>query len=98
MLKQAPILLLDEATSALDTETEMAIQAAVVRLLRDRTIIAVAHRLSTLTAFDRILVIDQGRIVEDGSIRELRRAGGLFEQMWQLQAEGLADDFAMDAA
>ena len=98
MLKLAPILLLDEVTSALDTETEMAIQAAVVRLLRDRTIIAVAHRLSTLTAFDRILVIDQGRIVEDGSIRELRRAGGLFEQMWQLQAEGLADDFAMDAA
>ena len=98
MLKPAPILLLDEVTSALDTETEMAIQAAVVRLLRDRTIIAVAHRLSTLTAFDRILVIDQGRIVEDGSIRELRRAGGLFEQMWQLQAEGLADDFAMDAA
>jgi ATP-binding cassette subfamily B protein len=98
LLKRAPILLLDEATSALDTETEMAIQAAVVRVMRDRTVIAVAHRLSTLTAFDRILVVDEGRIVEDGTIRELRQAGGLFEQMWQLQAEGLADEPAMDAA
>ena len=98
LLKRAPILLLDEATSALDTETEMAIQAAVVRVMRDRTVIAVAHRLSTLTAFDRILVIDEGRIVEDGTIRELRQAGGLFEQMWQLQAEGLAGEPAMDAA
>jgi ATP-binding cassette subfamily B protein len=98
LLKRAPILLLDEATSALDTETEMSIQAAVVRVMRDRTVISVAHRLSTLTAFDRILVISDGRIVEDGTIRQLRQAGGLFEQMWQLQAEGLTDTLVMDVA
>ncbi|MBB2960964.1 ATP-binding cassette subfamily B protein [Methylobacterium sp. R2-1] len=98
LLKQAPILLLDEATSALDTETEMAIQAAIVRLMRERTVIAVAHRLSTLTAFDRILVVSDGRIVEDGTVRQLRQAGGLFEEMWRLQAEGLSDESVMDAA
>ncbi|CAO4164192.1 ABC transporter ATP-binding protein [Methylorubrum extorquens] len=98
LLKQAPILLLDEATSALDTETEMAIQAAIVRLMRERTVIAVAHRLSTLTAFDRILVVSEGRIVEDGTVRQLRQAGGLFEEMWRLQAEGLSDESVMNAA
>ena len=97
LLKQAPILLLDEATSALDTETEMAIQTAIVRLMRERTVIAVAHRLSTLTAFDRILVVSDGRIVEDGAVRQLRQAGGLFEEMWRLQAEGLSDESVMDA-
>ncbi|CAO4155411.1 ABC transporter ATP-binding protein [Methylorubrum extorquens] len=97
LLKQAPILLLDEATSALDTETEMAIQTAIVRLMRERTVIAVAHRLSTLTAFDRILVVSDGRIVEDGTVRQLRQAGGLFEEMWRLQAEGLSDESVMDA-
>ncbi|AWN37162.1 ABC transporter ATP-binding protein [Methylobacterium radiodurans] len=98
ILKRAPILLLDEATSALDTETEMAIQAALVRIMRDRTVIAVAHRLSTLTTFDRILVVEGGRIVEDGTIRQLREANGLFEEMWRLQAEGLSDAGVMDAA
>ncbi|AWN55324.1 ABC transporter ATP-binding protein [Methylobacterium sp. 17Sr1-1] len=98
LLKAAPILLLDEATSALDTETEMAIQAAIVRLMRDHTVIAVAHRLSTLTAFDRILVVSDGRIVEDGTVRDLREAGGLFAQMWELQAEGLSADVVMDVA
>jgi len=91
-LKDAPIILLDEATSALDTESEMAIQAALVRIMRARTVIAVAHRLSTLTSFDRILVIDQGRVVEDGTAADLRRQGGLFERMWRLQAEGLPVD------
>jgi ATP-binding cassette subfamily B protein len=88
-LKAAPITILDEATSALDTESEMEIQRTLVRLMRGRTMIAVAHRLSTLTTFDRILVVADGRIVEDGSIQELRRRGGLFERMWRLQAEGL---------
>ncbi|KQP31455.1 ABC transporter ATP-binding protein [Methylobacterium sp. Leaf100] len=88
-LKDAPIILLDEATSALDTESEMAVQAALVRIMRRRTVVAVAHRLSTLTGFDRILVIDQGRVVEDGSPAALRGAGGVFARMWQLQAEGL---------
>ena len=71
LLKDAPILLLDEATSALDTESEMAIQAALDRLMRGRTVIAIAHRLSTLSSFDRIIVMDQGRIVDDGSPDEL---------------------------
>ncbi|WP_274533782.1 ABC transporter ATP-binding protein [Methylobacterium sp. Leaf112] len=88
-LKDAPIILLDEATSALDTESEMAVQAALVRIMRRRTVVAVAHRLSTLTGFDRILVIDQGRVVEDGSPAALRGAGGVFARMWQLQADGL---------
>jgi len=88
-LKDAPIILFDEATSALDTESEMAIQAALVEIMRTRTVVAVAHRLSTLTSFDRILVIDQGRVVEDGTATDLRRAGGVFAQMWRLQAEGL---------
>jgi ATP-binding cassette subfamily B protein len=97
-LKDAPIIILDEATSALDTESEMEIQRALVRLMRNRTVIAVAHRLSTLTAFDRILVVNEGRVVEDGTVGDLRRQGGLFEKMWQLQAEGLSSDDLMNAA
>jgi ATP-binding cassette, subfamily B, bacterial len=88
-LKDAPILILDEATSALDTESEMRIQQNIVELLEGRTVIAVAHRLSTLAAFDRILVIEEGRIAEEGNARELRRSGQLFERMWRLQADGL---------
>ncbi len=90
-LKNAPILLLDEATSALDTESELEIQRSITRLEPARTVIAVAHRLSTLAAFDRIIVIDQGRIVEDGSPGELRRRGSVFRTLWRLQANGLAD-------
>jgi ABC-type Na+ transport system ATPase subunit NatA len=88
-LKDAPILILDEATSALDTESEMRIQQNIVELLEGRTVIAVAHRLSTLAAFDRILVVEDGRIAEEGSARELRQSGRLFERMWRLQADGL---------
>jgi ATP-binding cassette subfamily B protein len=98
-LKDASIIILDEATSALDTESEMEIQRALVRLMRDRTVIAVAHRLSTLTAFDRILVMKGGSVAEDGTAAELRRRGGLFDRMWRLQAEGLSlDEAAEDAA
>jgi ATP-binding cassette subfamily B protein len=98
-LKDAPIIILDEATSALDTESEMEVQRALVRLMRDRTVIAVAHRLSTLTAFDRIVVMMGGRIVEDGMAAELRQQRGLFDRMWRLQAEGLSlDEIATDAA
>ena len=89
ILKDAPNLILDEATSALDTESEMRIQQNVVELLGGRTVIAVAHRLSTLTAFDRILVVENGRIAEEGSARELRQSGRLFERMWRLQSDGL---------
>jgi ATP-binding cassette subfamily B protein len=85
-LKDAPIILLDEATSALDTESEMEIQRALVHLMRDRTVIAVAHRLSTLTVFDRIIVMNEGRVVEDGTMSELRHRGGPFERMWRMQA------------
>jgi ATP-binding cassette subfamily B protein len=91
-LKDAPIIILDEATSALDTESEMKIQRSLVRLMRGRTVIAVAHRLSTLTSFDRIIVVKGGQIVEDGTAMELRQRGGLFDTMWRLQAEGLSMD------
>ncbi|UVF21669.1 ABC transporter ATP-binding protein/permease [Microvirga terrae] len=95
-LKDAPIIILDEATSALDTESEMEIQRSLVRLMRGRTVIAVAHRLSTLTAFDRIVVVKGGEIVEDGTAAELRQRGGLFDTMWRLQAEGLSVDEAAE--
>jgi len=97
-LKDAPVIIFDEATSALDTESEMEIQDNLVRIMRARTVISVAHRLSTLATFDRILVIEEGRIVEDGTAAELRRAGGLFDRMWRLQAEGLSADPVQYAA
>jgi ATP-binding cassette subfamily B protein len=91
-LKMAPIIVLDEATSALDTETEMKIQRALLDLPWSCTVVAVAHRLSTVAAFDRVIVMDKGRIVEDGPTKELRREGRLFERMWRLQAEGLSSE------
>jgi ATP-binding cassette, subfamily B, bacterial len=90
LLKSAPILLLDEATSALDSESEVLVQRALAGLMRGRTVLAIAHRLSTLSAMDRIIVLDQGRIVEDGRPAELRRRGGPFESLWRMQAESLA--------
>ena len=93
ILKDAPILLLDEATSALDSESEILVQRALARLMRGRTVLAIAHRLSTLSAMDRIIVLDQGRIVEDGKPADLRRRGGLFEALWRMQA----DSFTLDA-
>jgi len=90
ILKNAPIIILDEATSALDTESEMLIQRAVAELTRARTVLAVAHRLSTLAGFDRIVVLVDGRIVEDGSPAQLRRRGGVFEGLWRRQADSLS--------
>lgn len=87
-LKDAPILILDEATSALDTQSEAEIQAALNDLVRNRTVVAVAHRLSTLSSFDRIIVLRDGHIVEDGPPQELRSRGGPFEALWRMQAEG----------
>jgi ATP-binding cassette subfamily B protein len=84
-LCDAPIILLDEATSALDTESEQAIQAALTRLFRGRTVIAIAHRLSTLNAFDRIVVLDKGRIVEQGPPGELLRHQGAYSRMYVRQ-------------
>jgi ATP-binding cassette, subfamily B, bacterial len=95
-LKNAPIIVLDEATSALDTESEREIQRALADLMRGRTVLAVAHRLSTLSSFDRIIVLINGRIVEDGSPLELRRRGGTFDALWRLQAEGFSLDGAPD--
>ncbi len=87
-LKDAPILILDEATSALDSRSEDEIQRALLRLMRGRTVIAVAHRLSTVSSFDRVIVMVDGRIVEDAAPDQLRRSNGVYAQMWQLQAEG----------
>jgi ATP-binding cassette, subfamily B, bacterial len=95
-LKNAPIIILDEATSALDTESEREIQYALAELMRGRTVLAVAHRLSTLSSFDRIIVLMDGRIVEDGTPLELRRRGGTFHALWRLQAEGFSFDGAAD--
>jgi ATP-binding cassette, subfamily B, bacterial len=85
LLKNAPILLLDEATSALDSDSERAIQAALDRLMHGRTVIAIAHRLSTLQRFDRIIVMDQGRIIDDGSPGELAARPGPYRELLRNQ-------------
>jgi ATP-binding cassette subfamily B protein len=84
-LMDAPIVVLDEATSSLDTESEQSIQEALSRLFKGRTVIAIAHRLSTLDAFDRIVVLERGRIVEDGSPRRLLQTRGLYSRMYGRQ-------------
>jgi ATP-binding cassette subfamily B protein len=84
-LKNAPILILDEATSALDTASETKVQMALDDLMRGRTVLAVAHRLSTVARFDRILVLQAGTIVQDGSPDELRHRKGPFQTLWQAQ-------------
>jgi ATP-binding cassette subfamily B protein len=86
-LMDAPIVLLDEATSALDTESEQSIQEALARLFRGRTVIAIAHRLSTLDSFDRIVVLDRGRIVEDGPPRGLLQTKGIYSRMYGRQGQ-----------
>jgi ATP-binding cassette subfamily B protein len=88
MLKNAPVLLLDEATSALDSRSEAEIQAALARLMVGRTVVAVAHRLSTVAAFDRIIVLVDGRIVEDGPPGVLIARGGVYTSLWRMQAQG----------
>ena len=88
MLKNAPILLLDEATSALDSEVEAAIQHSLYRLMEGKTVVAIAHRLSTIAAMDRLVVMDEGRIVEQGSHAELLAAGGLYARLWAHQSGG----------
>ncbi|GAA2842479.1 ATP-binding cassette subfamily B multidrug efflux pump [Aminobacter aminovorans] len=99
MLKDAPILILDEATSALDSEVEAAIQENLYRLMEGKTVIAIAHRLSTIAAMDRLVVMDKGRIVEQGSHDELVARGGIYASLWQRQSGGfLLDDVAADAA
>lgn len=87
-LKDAPILVLDEATSALDSEVEAAIQEHLLQLMEGKTVIAIAHRLSTIAAMDRLVVIDKGRIVEEGSHDELAKGGGLYADLWRRQSGG----------
>jgi len=93
MLKDAPILLLDEATSALDSEVETAIQTNLYRLMQGKTVVAIAHRLSTIAAMDRLVVLDKGRIVEEGDHRTLLARDGLYARLWAHQSGGfLAED------
>ena len=87
-LKDAPILVLDEATSALDSEVEASIQAALDKVMQGKTVLAIAHRLSTIAAMDRIIVMDRGRIVEQGSHAELLAQGGLYARYWNRQSGG----------
>ena len=90
LLRDAPILLLDEATSALDAESERLVQGALDRLMEGRTTLVIAHRLATIRQADRIIVMDGGRIVEQGNHTTLLAAGGLYARLARLQFEGLA--------
>jgi ATP-binding cassette, subfamily B, multidrug efflux pump len=88
MLKDAPILLLDEATSALDSEVEAVIQGSLYRLMEGKTVIAIAHRLSTIAAMDRLIVLDEGKIIEEGSHQALLKQNGLYAALWEHQSGG----------
>jgi ATP-binding cassette subfamily B multidrug efflux pump len=88
ILKNAPILVLDEATSALDSEVEAAIQEQLADLMEGKTVIAIAHRLSTIARMDRLVVLDKGRIVEEGSHAQLLQQGGAYAKLWQRQSGG----------
>ncbi len=92
MLKNAPILVLDEATSALDSESESLIQDALWKLMQNRTAIVIAHRLSTIQKMDRILVMSEGKIVEQGSHKELILQGGVYADLWAHQSGGFMED------
>ena len=98
MLKDAPILIMDEATSALDSEVEQAIQENLFRLMEGKTVIAIAHRLSTIAALDRLIVLDKGRIVEDGSHASLIAKGGIYAKLWEHQSGGFLGLDAAEAA
>ena len=85
ILREAPLLLLDEATSSLDAESETLVKDALERLMTDRTTLVIAHRLATVLSCDRILVMDAGRIVEQGTHEKLAAAGGLYARLARLQ-------------
>ena len=88
ILKNAPILVLDEATSALDSEVEAAVQDTLYTMMQDKTVLAIAHRLSTIAQMDKIVVLDQGRIIEQGSHSALLAQGGLYARLWARQSGG----------
>jgi len=92
ILKNAPILLLDEATSALDSESEVEIQKALRELMKGKTVIAIAHRLSTLREMDRIIVLESGKIAEEGTHEQLVAGSGIYSQLWAHQAGGFLQD------
>ncbi len=95
LLKDAPILILDEATSALDSEIEAAIRGNLYKLMRGKTVIAIAHRLSTIAAMDRLVVLDEGRIIEEGTHTALVAKNGLYAHLWGHQSGGfLGEDVA----
>jgi ATP-binding cassette subfamily B multidrug efflux pump len=95
LLKDAPILILDEATSALDSEVEAAIQQSLYQLMEGKTVIAIAHRPSTIAAMDRLIIIDDGEIIEQGSHQELIAQQGIYAQLWAHQTGGfIAEDFS----
>ena len=89
ILRDAPLLLLDEATSSLDAESETQVAAALAKLMQQRTTIVIAHRLATVLSCDRILVVDEGRIVEEGTHQTLVAAGGLYARLARLQFQGV---------
>lgn len=91
-MKNAPILVLDEATSALDSESEKLIQASLEELMKNRTSIVIAHRLSTIAKLDRIIVLDNGRIVEDGTHAELIQKNGTYAALWNHQSGGFIEE------
>ncbi|ORT48552.1 multidrug ABC transporter ATP-binding protein [Vibrio sp. qd031] len=92
LLKDAPLLILDEATSALDSEVESAIQESLNELMQGKTVIAIAHRLSTIAAMDRLIVLDKGKIVEEGTHQQLIKGSGIYAQLWQHQTGGFIGD------
>ncbi|MBP7243504.1 ATP-binding cassette domain-containing protein, partial [Amaricoccus sp.] len=91
ILKNAPVLVLDEATSALDSEVEAAIQDTLDTVMEGKTVIAIAHRLSTIARMDRIVVLDDGRIAEEGTHDALLARGGLYARFWRRQSGGFLD-------
>src|SRR3977135_1517967 len=99
ILKDAPILVLDEATSALDSEVELAIQEELLDLMEGKTVIAIAHRLSTIARMDRLIVLEAGRVVEEGTQAALLRLGGHYDKLWRHQSGGfLANEVAPQSA
>jgi ATP-binding cassette subfamily B multidrug efflux pump len=91
LLKDAPILVLDEATSALDSEVEAAIQEQLAALMAGKTVIAIAHRLSTIARMDRLVVMDHGRVAEQGTHAELLALGGVYAGLWERQSGGFVE-------
>ena len=91
ILKDAPILVMDEATSALDSRNELMIQKSLQSVIRGKTALIIAHRLSTLRNMDRIIVIKNGKIIESGSHQQLLRQNGVYKRLWNLQSAGFRD-------